>query len=128
MQDFLTYRATSSTQRSSCSLVCKCSYIPESGWQSSFFEKIGLEELVRTRYKQVGEGEVLTAGVPVGKGLTSAAATELGLHTGTAVGSAVIDAYASRTFFPPSIYSHFLATRAGLALLAHATKRREVMS
>jgi ribulose kinase len=37
---------------------------------------------------------ILTAGQPVGKGLSAKAAQELGLKEGTAVGSAVIDAYA----------------------------------
>ena len=37
-------------------------------------------------------GLVLSAGQPVGEGLSAAAAAELGLEPGTAVGSAVIDA------------------------------------
>lgn len=39
-------------------------------------------------------GLILTAGQPIGKGLSKAAAQELGLNEGTAVGSGVIDAYA----------------------------------
>ena len=93
LPDFLTYRSTGSSQRSSCSLVCKCSYLPQSGWQAEFFGKIGLPELVQCHYRQIGEGEVLTAGKPVGNGLTATAAAELGLLKGTPVGSAVIDAY-----------------------------------
>lgn len=92
LPDYLTYRATSSEQRSACSLVCKCSYLPESGWQADFFEKIGLKDLVHSHYKQMGDTEVLTAGQPVGSGLTALAASELGLMEGTPVGSAVIDA------------------------------------
>jgi ribulose kinase len=92
LPDYLTYRSTSSKQRSACSLVCKCSYLPQSGWQPDFFEKIGLSDLVDSHYKQMGDGEVLTAGQPVGSGLSAQAASELGLVEGTPVGSAVIDA------------------------------------
>ncbi|KAJ3987591.1 Pentulose kinase [Lentinula detonsa] len=96
LPDFLTYRATKDSTRSCCSVTCKCSFVPKSGWQADFFEKIGLEELVKTDYKQLGaaNGEVLTAGKPVGNGLSKQAAEELGLVEGTPVGSAVIDAYA----------------------------------
>lgn len=92
LPDYLTYRATSSLQRSACSLVCKFSYLPQSGWRPEFFEKIGLSDLVNSHYRQLGDGEVLTAGKPVGNGLTAQAASELGLSEGTPVGSAVIDA------------------------------------
>ncbi|GAK63718.1 pentulose kinase [Moesziomyces antarcticus] len=105
LPDYLTYRATGSLARSNCSLVCKCSYIPpgvdgsELGWQPDFFEQIGLGELVKDDFKQLGgvpgrNGMVLTAGQPVGQGLTADVAAELGLQPGTAVGSALIDAYA----------------------------------
>lgn len=40
-----------------------------------------------------GGSKVLTAGLPIGKGLTAKAAEELGLEEGTPVGSGVIDAY-----------------------------------
>jgi ribulose kinase len=92
LPDYLTYRATSSLKRSSCSLVCKCSYLPQSGWQADFFKKIGLSDLVQTHYRQMGDGDVLTAGMPVGEGLTAQAASELELLAGTPVSSAVIDA------------------------------------
>lgn len=95
LPDFLTYRATKDSTRSCCSVTCKCSFVPKSGWQADFFEKIGLEELVQTNYMQLGaaNGEVLTAGKPVGNGLSKQAAEEFGLVEGTPVGSAVIDAY-----------------------------------
>ncbi|KAJ1028494.1 hypothetical protein NDA16_001660 [Ustilago loliicola] len=105
LPDYLTYKATGSLARSNCSLVCKCSYIPpgvdgsELGWQPDFFDQIGLGELVKDDFKQLGgvpgrNGIVLTAGQPVGDGLTADVAAELGLLPGTAVGSALIDAYA----------------------------------
>ena len=91
LPDFLTYRATNNTSRSSCSLICKTSYMP-TGWNDEFFNQIGLEELVQKQYTQVGQGEPLIAGIPVGEGLTKVAAEELGLTEGTPVGSAIIDA------------------------------------
>ncbi|EKM59553.1 uncharacterized protein PHACADRAFT_137471 [Phanerochaete carnosa HHB-10118-sp] len=96
LPDFLTYRATGDNLRSTCSVTCKCSYVPNSGWQPEFFQKIDLEEFVQNEYKQLGgaNGHVATAGMPVGKGLSKQAAEELGLLEGTPVGSAVIDAYA----------------------------------
>ncbi|KAH0586891.1 hypothetical protein H2248_005727 [Termitomyces sp. 'cryptogamus'] len=96
LPDFLTYRATSNVTRSCCSLTCKCSYVPKSGWNAEFFKKIGLGDIARTGYKQLGAeaSNLLTAGHPVGKGLTKGSAEELGLIEGTPVGSGLIDAYA----------------------------------
>lgn len=93
LPDYLTYRATGSVVRSRCSLTCTFSYVPGVGWDSEFFEKIGLGELVSSGYVQVGaRSGILTAGEPVGEGLTKTAAEELGLIQGTPVGSGVIDA------------------------------------
>ncbi|CAL1701879.1 unnamed protein product [Somion occarium] len=96
LPDFLSYRATGDNTRSTCSVTCKCSYVPDLGWQPDFFTKIGLKEFVDNNYKQIGgaDGNILTAGLPVGHGLSKRAAEELGLLPGTPVGSAVIDAYA----------------------------------
>lgn len=94
LPDFLTYRATGDNTRSCCSLTCKCSFVPtKAGWQADFFKKIGLEEFAQNNYKQLGGADkVLTAGVPIGNGLSRKAAAELGLLEGTPVGSGVIDA------------------------------------
>ncbi|OBZ71867.1 hypothetical protein A0H81_08080 [Grifola frondosa] len=96
LPDFLTYRATGTNIRSCCSLTCKCSYVPtKNGWQADFFQNIGLGEFVENSYAQIGaHKKVLTAGLPVGSGLSKRAAEELGLVEGTPVGSGVIDAYA----------------------------------
>ncbi|GAN02346.1 pentulose kinase [Mucor ambiguus] len=100
LPDFLTYRATGSLARSTCSLICKCSYLPRlvgKGWEPSFFREIGLECLVDEAFARMGgddQGNVLEAGDPLGSGLTMEAAKELGLIPGTPVGSAIIDAYA----------------------------------
>ncbi|KAJ7162642.1 FGGY family of carbohydrate kinase [Mycena crocata] len=96
LPDYLTYAATRDSTRSCCSVTCKCSFVPNSGWQDDFFREIGLGELVERDYVQMGaeKQNVLTAGLPVGRGLSKAAAEELGLVEGTPVGSGVIDAYA----------------------------------
>lgn len=94
LPDFLTYRATNDATRSTCSVTCKCSYVPDKGWQADFFEKIGLKDLPSSEYKQMGAvgEEILTAGLPVGNGLSKKAAEEFGLLEGTPVGSGLIDA------------------------------------
>ena len=95
LPDYLTYRATGSVVRSCCSLTCKCSYVAGVGWDAGFFEKIGLGEFVSSGYIQIGAGSgaLSVAGESIGEGLTRAAAEELGLVQGTAVGSGVVDAY-----------------------------------
>ncbi|KDQ12706.1 hypothetical protein BOTBODRAFT_176136 [Botryobasidium botryosum FD-172 SS1] len=142
LPDYLTYKATGSLARSNCSLVCKCSFIPpgvanSKGWNSDFLAQIGLQDLVDEKFDRLGgtPGEngsmVLTAGQPVGHGLSKGSAADLGLVEGTPVGSAVIDAYAgwigtvaaryksgvdgSELSPPPSLSDsqHFLAAVAG---------------
>ncbi|KAG1787702.1 uncharacterized protein HD556DRAFT_1408242 [Suillus plorans] len=97
LPDFFTYKATGDNTRSFCSVTCKCSYVPDKGWQPDFFERIGLGELVDgDNWKHMGaaRGQVHAAGSPVGRGLSQKAAEELGLVEGTAVGSGLIDGYA----------------------------------
>src|SRR5271156_1549719 len=105
LPDFLTHRATTFDEtRSYCSLVCKLAYVPhgvesskyEIGWQKDLLKNIGLDDLAAdlTPLGVVeGKDRVLSAGERVGY-LSQQSAKELGLHTGVAVGSAVIDAYA----------------------------------
>ena len=108
LPDFLTYKATGSKARSLCSVVCKQCFLPLSaeesykGWSHSFFEKIGLSQLAKNNFKQLGNctdtsdcgtnGTFLSAGCCVGT-LSQQAAGELGLTTNCAVGSGLIDAY-----------------------------------
>ncbi|WFD35999.1 hypothetical protein MCUN1_002870 [Malassezia cuniculi] len=107
LPDYLSYRATGAPARSACSLVCKCTYIPPGvagstlGWQPDFFESLGLSELAgpANAFDALGgvpgrSGTVLSAGVPVGAGLSPTAAAELGLCAHTPVSSSLIDAYA----------------------------------
>ncbi|KAG8886539.1 hypothetical protein FRB97_003050 [Tulasnella sp. 331] len=100
LPDYLTYRATGSQVRSNCSLVCKTSFVPPGvtelsmGFDPDFLNIIGMPDLARDTKRIGGGGVVLTAGLPVGSGLSNQSAQELGLLEGTPVGSAVIDAYA----------------------------------
>ena len=63
------------------------------GWNDSFFQAIGLQELVDSGYHVIGS-EVATPGQPVGRGLARGVASELGLLPGTSVATAIIDAHA----------------------------------
>ncbi|KAI9786745.1 MAG: hypothetical protein M1816_007816 [Peltula sp. TS41687] len=104
LADALTHLATDRETRSFCSTVCKQGYVPVGvdgsvkGWQEDFLEEIGLEDLTRDHFRQMGgvdgvNGKFLSAGELVG-GLSEKAADELGLSMGIPVGSGAIDAYA----------------------------------
>ncbi|MCY9802351.1 FGGY-family carbohydrate kinase [Vibrio scophthalmi] len=94
LPDFLTWKATYDDSRSLCSTVCKWTYLGhESKWDKSFFELIGLEDLLEDNAKSIGD-RILPMGQPVGYGLTNHAADDLGLTPGTAVGTSIIDAHA----------------------------------
>lgn len=84
-------------RRSLCSLVCKWTYEirPDGsqGWNKSYFESIGLEDLLQNNCHKIGSN-VFPPGSPVGSGLTKDAALELGLLPGTPVGTSIIDAHA----------------------------------
>jgi FGGY-family pentulose kinase len=109
LPDFLTYRATGDDTRSLCTTVCKWGYLgheeAKTGaaaagstdtvgrWDPSFHEAVGLADLRDEGYARIGT-RVRPMGEALGNGLTSAAAEELGLEPGTAVGVAIIDAHA----------------------------------
>lgn len=102
LPDFLVYRATGVDTRSLCTTVCKWCYqgheapVVEGSvgrWDDAFWSAIGLGELVDGgAYRRIG-ARVRPMGERAG-GLTPAAAEELGLDPGTAVGVAIIDAHA----------------------------------
>jgi FGGY-family pentulose kinase len=100
LPDFLTYRATGDTGRSLCSLVCKWTYLghkrekgDSAGWSDSYWEQIGLGDLVAEKYARIGT-TIRAMGASVGAGLSERAAKELNLRPGTAVGASIIDAHA----------------------------------
>uniref|UniRef100_A0A1D1YYV5 FGGY carbohydrate kinase domain-containing protein n=1 Tax=Anthurium amnicola TaxID=1678845 RepID=A0A1D1YYV5_9ARAE len=109
LSDWLAYRATDDDTRSLCTTVCKWTYLGHAhmqqvndkdsrnmeacGWDDVFWEEIGLEDLVEGHHAKIGRS-VAFPGHPLGLGLTSAAAQELGLLEGTPVGTSLIDAHA----------------------------------
>jgi D-ribulokinase len=94
LADFLTWRATGSTARSVCTLTCKWTYLAhERRWSDAYFERIGLGDLARDAWRRIGT-EIVEPGAALARGLTAAAAAELGLLPGTPVGAALIDAHA----------------------------------
>ncbi|XP_031361426.2 FGGY carbohydrate kinase domain-containing protein isoform X2 [Lonchura striata] len=93
LPDFLSWKATGVTARSLCTVVCKWTYTSDRGWDDSFWNMIGLEDLVMDKYEKIGN-HVLSPGEAVGKGLTPEAAEDLGLPEGIAVAASLIDAHA----------------------------------
>ena len=94
LADFLSFRATGALERSVCTVTCKWTYLAhESRWDADYFRTIGLEELIADDFARIGS-TVVDIATPLGKGLTEAAARELGLLAGTPVGASLIDAHA----------------------------------
>ncbi|KAI3444136.1 hypothetical protein Pfo_000801 [Paulownia fortunei] len=109
LSDWLSYRATGDDTRSLCTTVCKWTYLGHAhmqqineidsrdmealGWDDDFWEEIGLGDLVDGHHSKIGRS-VAFPGHALGSGLTPDAAKELGLVTGTPVGTSLIDAHA----------------------------------
>jgi D-ribulokinase len=94
LADYLSYRATGSVARSTCTVTCKWNYLAHEGrWSAPFLQRVGLEELVASRFQSIGT-EIVAPGTPLGSGLTEVAAREFGLNRGTQVGASLIDAHA----------------------------------
>ncbi|SKA23997.1 FGGY-family carbohydrate kinase [Consotaella salsifontis] len=93
LADYLSWRATGSTNRSVCTVTCKWTYLAhEKRWDAGYFKAIGLGELAENDFARIGT-EVVDIATPLGNGLTTDAAEELGLAPGTPVGASLIDAH-----------------------------------
>jgi D-ribulokinase len=94
LADFLTWRATGSMARSTCTLTCKWTYLAhERRWDASYFNAVGLDVLADEGFARIGT-DVVAPGTRLGQGLTGRAAAELGLARGTPVAAGLIDAHA----------------------------------
>ena len=94
LADWLTFRATGSLTRSTCTLTCKWTYLAhERRFDEGYFRQIGLGVLADEGFARIGT-HVVEPGTPIGGGLDAGAAAELGLVPGTAVAAALIDAHA----------------------------------
>ena len=94
LADFLTWKATGSLDRSACTVTCKWTYLAhENRWDARYFRAIGLGTLADEGFARIGT-KIVPAGQAVGQGLTAAAAADLGLREGIAVGAGLIDAHA----------------------------------
>lgn len=94
LADYLSFRATGSTARSICTVVCKWNYLAhDQCWSRSYFERVGLGDLVADNYAKIGT-EIVASGTALGAGLTLSAARDFGLLEGTPVAASLIDAHA----------------------------------
>ena len=94
LPDFLTWRASGSLARSTCTVTCKWTYLAHEGrWDASYFRQIGLGDITDDDFARVGT-RIVPGGTALGQGLTERAAAELGLKPGTAVAAGLIDAHA----------------------------------
>jgi len=94
LADYLTFRATGTATRSLCTLTCKWTYLAhERRWSQSFFERIGLGDLLADDCQGIGR-DIAEPGTALGGGLTKDSAAALGLSPGTPVAASLIDAHA----------------------------------
>lgn len=94
LPDFLTWRASGSLARSTCTVTCKWTYLAHEGrWDADYFRQIGLADLADDGFTRIGT-EIVPGGTALANRLTEQAAAELGLKPGTAVAAGVIDAHA----------------------------------
>lgn len=91
LADYLVYRSSDQDIRSTCTKVCKWTYLAhEKRWSTPLLETIGLNDLITG--EKIGQS-IVDPGTAAGK-LTETAAKELGLTTETTVAVGMIDAHA----------------------------------
>ncbi len=94
LTDFLTFKASGATARSTCTVVCKWLYQGrERRWPEATYRAIGLGSLLDDGARRIG-AEIVAPGTPLGAGLTPAAAAAMGLRPGIPVAAGLIDAHA----------------------------------
>ena len=94
LTDFLTFRASGDSARSTCTVVCKWLYQGrERAWPEATFRALGLGALLEDSAQRIG-ARIVPPGTPLGRGLTPEAAAAMGLPVGTPVGAGLIDAHA----------------------------------
>ncbi|KQS75198.1 ribulokinase [Rhizobium sp. Leaf384] len=94
LADFLTFKATGSLARSTCTVTCKWTYLAhESRWDPTYFARVGLDVLALEGFSRIGT-DIVAPGTPLGQGLSAEAARAMGLKPGTAVAAGMIDAHA----------------------------------
>ena len=94
LTDFLTWKASGATDRSSCTVTCKWTYLAHEGrWDPDYFHAIGLGDLAEEGFVRIGK-TIVNPGTALGAGLTEEAASRFGLRPGIAVAAGLIDAHA----------------------------------
>jgi D-ribulokinase len=94
LSDYLTWKASGSVARSTCTVTCKWTYLAhENGWDADYFRCIGLGDLADEGFIRIGT-EIVPVGTRLAEGLTDEAALAMGLCSGTAVAAGLIDAHA----------------------------------
>ena len=94
LTDYLTWRATGSCTRSSCTVTCKWTYLPHlGGWDAGFLDTIGLGSLAKNNFERIGS-DIADPGSALGQGLLPLAASEMSLLPGIPVAAGLIDAHA----------------------------------
>lgn len=93
LPDYLSFRATGSDIRSTCTTTCKWTYLAhKKAYNADFFNALGLSDLPGDQYKRIG-AHIMPVGERCGV-LSERAAQELGLVPGIAVAVSLIDAHA----------------------------------